>query len=59
MSEEATVFAMLRYKFLFLLLSLAFVQFLTPGDTARIPQTTPNAADIKKCGYEVRKLIAH
>jgi len=56
MSEEATIFAMLRYEFL--LLSLALAQFLAPSDAARIPQTTPNAAT-EKCGYEVRKLIVN
>ncbi|XP_011704639.1 PREDICTED: lysosomal alpha-mannosidase isoform X1 [Wasmannia auropunctata] len=43
---------MLRYEFLFLLLSLAFVEFLVSGDAARIPRTTLDAAATKKCGYE-------
>ncbi|KAG5331257.1 MA2B1 mannosidase, partial [Acromyrmex charruanus] len=43
---------MLRYNFPFLLLLLAFTQFFASGDTARIPQTTPDAEATKKCGYE-------
>ncbi|XP_071568794.1 lysosomal alpha-mannosidase-like isoform X1 [Temnothorax nylanderi] len=38
---------MLRYEFLLLLLSLVFAQFLAPGDAARIPRTTPDAAPTK------------
>ncbi|XP_011872614.1 PREDICTED: lysosomal alpha-mannosidase isoform X2 [Vollenhovia emeryi] len=52
MSEEATIFAMLRHEVLLLLLSLAFAHFLATGNAARIPRTTPDAAATKKCDYE-------